>query len=412
MPWPYSRATGFLHRAPDATNKPRLSQDAKMNWFKLGLLCSVLLLLASGCASSNTANPSQVSASTASAGSSEAASAEQFGDSDSAALDQLWKTRLLDSVNTHSSGSFVLGPGDLLRIWVPPIEQHSVRVSEQNTIALPLLGEINVAGMTEKDLTEALTVRMAKYRYHPQVAVFLEQAEDRQVAVLGAVKVPGRYMLASPSDTMMTVISHAGGITDGAASRIFLIPAKTAAPMDKVATAQSPLTPASLRTDGIEAGPRTANVTTGAINGLDQDPLRRGYDPLVIDMSRPTGQRYLQIPARPGDVVLVPLAGEVTVQGWVDKPGSFKVTPNMTVLNSIAAAGGPKFTSSATLLREKSDGGKQAIALDLSKMKTGEQPDLPVEGGDVVVVERSVLGALPYSLSFLVQHVGIGVPLF
>jgi hypothetical protein len=45
-------------------------------------------------------------------------------------------------------------------------------------------------------------------------------------------------------------------------------------------------------------------------------------------------------------------------------------------------------------------------------MKSGEQPDLPVEGGDVIVVERSVLGAVPYSVYFLLQHVGLGLPMF
>jgi polysaccharide export outer membrane protein len=410
MARPYSPTYGFSHAAPDATNKPTFGQDAKMNRFQLGFLCSVLLLAGSACTSSVTANPPQMSASTASAGSPEA-SGGQFGDSDSAALEQLWKARLLDPANSRSSGSFVLAPGDLLRISVPPIEQHTVRVSEGNTIALPLLGEINVAGMTEKDLREALTARMAKYRYHPQVAVFLEQAEDRQVAVLGAVKVPGRYMLASPSDTMMTAISRAGGITEGAASRVFLIPAKSS-PMNKAAAAQPAITLASLGTNGIDPGQHVGNAATGPSSGSDQIPPGSGDDPLVIDISRPTGQRYLEIPARPGDVVLVPLAGEVTVQGWVDKPGSFKVTPDMTVLNAIASAGGPKFSSSATLLREKPGGSKQVIALDLSRMKAGEQPDPPVEGGDVVVVERSVLGAVPYSLSYLIQRVGFGVPLF
>ena len=203
----------------------------KMNQRASGLLCSALLLLASGCATSITPNPppaDRPAASSANAVAADTAVGQQFQDEDSAALDRLWKARQLDSADSPSSGSFVLGPGDLLRISIPPIEQRSVRVSEEDTIALPLLGEINVAGMTEKDLRAALAVRMAKYRYHPQVGVFLVRAEDRQVAVLGAVKTPGRYMLSSRSDTVMTVISRAGGITEGAASRIFLIPAPAA----------------------------------------------------------------------------------------------------------------------------------------------------------------------------------------
>jgi protein involved in polysaccharide export with SLBB domain len=393
-----------------------------MNPRASGLLCSTLLLLASGCATSVTSNTRAVDPTkTSSLNSSTAVSAvDQFQDEDSAALDGLWRARLRDSADSASSGSFVLGPGDLLRISIPPIAQRSVRVSEEDTIALPLLGEINVAGMTEKDLRRVLAIRMAKYRYHPQVEVFLEQAEDRQAAVLGAVRTPGRYTLTSRSDTVMTVISRAGGITDGAASRIFLIPAPApdghlgaAAPTVQFASPSSPtLKLISSRTERADAGAQVVNAGTRPPSELNPLPPQLGEEQLVINTSQASSQRYMEIPARPGDVVLVPLAGEVTVQGWVERAGSFKVTPKMTVLNAIAAAGGAQFSSSATLLRENSNGGKQALALDLSKMKSGEQPDPPVEGGDVIVVERSAVGALPYVASFIVQHVGLGLPVF
>jgi len=51
------------------------------------------------------------------------------------------------------------------------------------------------------------------------------------------------------------------------------------------------------------------------------------------------------------------------------------------------------------------------VPLDLTKIKRGEEPDIPVQGGDVVVVERSVAGAVPYSLYFLAQRIGLGVPI-
>ena len=398
----------------------------KMNRRASGLLCSALLLLVSGCASSGAPNPAETGSPTASSPSlapAESAASLQIQDDDSAALERLWKERMLDSANGVSTGSFVLGPGDLLLISVPLIDQlkdRKVRVSEEDTIALPLLGEINVAGMTEKDLRAALADRIGKYMYHPQVEVFLDQAEDRQVAVLGAVKTPGRYTLSSRSDTVMTLIGRAGGITEGAASRIFLMPAPvadvhttTAAPGVQVASATSPtILPISAGADRPGDGARDTNALANPSSGLDPLPAGLGGEQLVIDMSKPRSERFTQIPARPGDVVLVPLAGEVTVQGWVEKAGSFKVTTGMTVLSAIAAAGGPQFSSSATLLREQPNGGKHSIALDLSKVKSGEEPDLQVEGGDVIVVERSVVGALPYSVYFLVQHVGIGLPIF
>ena len=101
-------------------------------------------------------------------------------------------------------------------------------MSEEDTIALPLLGVINISGMTEADLRDELTRRVGNYVYKPQVGVFLEHTESRDVAVLGSVKNPGRYMLASRSDTIMTMISRAGGMTEEAASRIILVPAPRA----------------------------------------------------------------------------------------------------------------------------------------------------------------------------------------
>jgi hypothetical protein len=138
---------------------------------------------------------------------------------------------------------------------------------------------------------------------------------------------------------------------------------------------------------------------------------RTSIDRVVISLSRPSDQHYLNLPAKAGDVILVPAAGQVTVQGWVDKPGSFPITNGMTALGAIASAGGALFTSSATLLREQENGVKSSIPLNLSKIKQGQESDPEVHGGDVVMVERSAAGALPYSLYTIVSKMGIGIPI-
>src|SRR6202035_784000 len=110
-------------------------------------------------------------------------------------------------------------------------------------------------------------------------------------------------------------------------SRIFLVPApiadvhsKAAAPMVQVAAAGSPtLMPTSSGAEVAEGGARIAYAAPRRSSGLDPVPARPGDELFVIDMSQPRSQRYLEIPTRPGDVVLIPLAGEVTVQGWVQK---------------------------------------------------------------------------------------------
>ena len=347
------------------------------------------------------------------------------GDGDNgSAVATLWKSRMAGDAIDESPPSFTLGPGDLLRVSVPLIGQlkdRTVRVSEDGTIALPLVGVISVAGLTEQDLRDVLIHRVSKYMYHPEVEVFLQHTENRQVAVLGSVKKPGRYMLASRTDSIMTMISRAGGLNDDASTRIMLFPApKGTDPTgfescggEQAEASRRATLPFTLLAKNDATMTSLADVSEGSLSrsvapgGNTAEP---SSDRFVIDLSRPDNQRYLEMSARPGDVLVVPAAGEVTVQGWVDKPGAFKITPGLTVLGSVAAAGGPNFTSSATLLREQDDGSKLSVPLDLSKIKRGQEADLRVRGGDVIVVEKSVAGAVPYSVYFLLSKLYLGVP--
>jgi polysaccharide biosynthesis/export protein len=330
---------------------------------------------------------------------------------DSNDLEALWTSRMA-AQPSNAVSRFALGPGDMVRISVPQIPQlrdRTVRVSEESTIALPLVGEINVSGMSEEDLRNELTHRVSKDMYHPQVEVFLEHTENRQVAVIGAVKVPGRYTLASRSDTIMTMISRAGGLADESSTRIILIPA-IEAKAQGTAPQRAGLAPSpDMRMAEAEQARMSPVSMASSADPPDSLALRMMEHRVIIDTLAANEQRYLELPAMPGDVIIVPAAGEVTVQGWVDKPGSFKITPGMTTMGAIAAAGGANFSGSATLLREGEDGRKVQIPLDLSKLKSGEQPDVQVQSGDVVVVERSALGAVPYSLYFLAEHIGMGL---
>jgi hypothetical protein len=67
------------------------------------------------------------------------------------------------------------------------------------------------------------------------------------------------------------------------------------------------------------------------------------------------------------------------------------------------------FSSKAEVLRTNADGSRVAIPVDLSKVKAGTEPDVPVQAGDVVFVQRSVLGAVPYGLYTILTHFGTGL---
>lgn len=364
--------------------------------------CAPLFLFA---ACTNTASSEPVAAQRAlqstvtPAGGPSEAGLRQMDSGNHAKLQALWEQRMLEPDSEHNDAEFALGPGDLLIISAPQIPQlkrFTVRVSEDDSISLPLLGTISITGMTQQDLLADLSQRLRKYVYHPQVDIFLKRSENRTVAVWGAVKAPGRYMITSRSDSLIKMIERAGGITPNAAAQVILIPSAQAG-RDRLSNNQ----------DG--AGGSLTRVSVGEAS-IERDPISNdAVNEVILNTTLPQDQKYLRLLVRPGDVILVPKAGQVAVQGWVEKPGAFPITPGLTVLGSVAAAGGALFSSSATLLRQQSDGRTVEIPLDLSAIKSGEEPDPPVQGGDVIVVNRSLVGLLPYSLYFILQRTGTGI---
>jgi len=117
------------------------------------------------------------------------------------------------------------------------------------------------------------------------------------------------------------------------------------------------------------------------------------------------------MPARPGDVLLIPAAGTVTVVGWVRNPGSFAISPGMTVLAAISAAGGALFSWHAEVLRTDQNGERVVKRFGINDLENGVSTDIPVESGDVVIVEKSVIGAVPYALWQVFQRFGAGAGL-
>ena len=149
-------------------------------------------------------------------------------------LADLWLRRS----NEKADADFPVGAGDVLEISVPAIEElrtRTVRISGDGTIALPFIGKIPAAGLTEEELQQAMIERLKQYMYSPRVIVFVKEYRSRQVAVLGAVAKPGLVSIANGSDTLMDMLSQAGGIAPGADPKVYLIPAE---PVDKRAHAQ------------------------------------------------------------------------------------------------------------------------------------------------------------------------------
>ncbi len=120
---------------------------------------------------------------------------------------------------------YIIGPQDLLEIKVfelPELNQ-TVRVSEDGSITLPLLGSVQVGGLTKDGVEEKLKMLLeARWLKSAQVSVFIKEYQSRRVAVIGAVEKPGTYELIGRL-TLLQVISQAGGFKENAANEIYVL---------------------------------------------------------------------------------------------------------------------------------------------------------------------------------------------
>ena len=310
-------------------------------------------------------------------------------------LADLWRRR---SEKTPSS-DYPIGPGDVLQISVPAMEEikdRDVRVTADGTISLPFIGRVHAAGLTEAELAEQLLPRLKDYLRNPRVFIFVKEYNSRQVAVLGAVVRPGLYNLTSGSENIFDMISRAGGILPDAEPRIYLIP-----------------------TEPLKGDAAKEVVSTLPVGLLPKDPaspILKKTEPIVIDvkeLSYGGHQVYLSLPVRPGDTIMVPGGAQILVEGWVDKPGAFKMTPGLTVTGAVAAAGGvlyPADSSTVRVIRSASDTKRISLTVDLDKIKNGEMSDIGLQGGDIVQVSFSTAKVVPWGIyEFFKDIVRVGV---
>lgn len=310
-------------------------------------------------------------------------------------LASLWQERKRQGAGLD----YPVGAGDVIEISVPAMPEigaKTVRVSGEGTISLPFVGLIQAEGLREEELAHAIRTKLETYMYSPRVAIFIKEYRSRQVAVLGSVGKPGLYSLSSGADTIMDVVSRAGGILPVADPRIHFVPAE---PVEK------------------EKAKELALSLPKGVLAKDPSPLiLKKTDPIFIDIKELAyggNQIYLSLPVRPGDVIMVPGGGQILVEGWVEKPGAYAVTPGLTVSGIVVAAGGPSFpadTGRVKIFRAAQQGGKTVLVANLQDIKAGKEADITLQGGDIVEISSTTSKLIPYALyNFVTKIVNLGI---
>jgi protein involved in polysaccharide export with SLBB domain len=341
-------------------------------------------------------------------------------------LDELWRHRSADSA---SDEDYPIGPGDVLTASVPSIEElqgRKTRVSAKGTIELPLVGIVEVGGLTEDRVAQELDKKLGRFMFDPQASVFVEEYRNREVALVGAVNKPGLVLLDSPTETILDVLTQAGGVTSTAADDLILIPSEQGGKR-QIRSAALPQSPHSHNSpegdtrlasayDSTSGGHPAWAVASNAQNDAIKAMAIQDAHPISISLrstSLAGSGHYLNLPVRPGDVIVVPGGGEVMVVGWVQTPGHFVVGSGLTVLGAIGEAGGPMYaadTKEVTLIRSAKDGSKKTVALDLEAISRGHAQDVAVMANDVIDVPYSGWRIGPYIFYSVITRIGLAGP--
>src|SRR4051794_38540241 len=118
----------------------------------------------------------------------------------------------------EGDAQYVIGPEDVLDIavWSNTEISCTVPVRPDGMISLPLLNDLDAAGLTPMQLRAALITKLERYMPSPLVSVIVREVHSFKVTVIGEVKTPGRYELRSRT-TVLDVLAMAGGLSQYAA---------------------------------------------------------------------------------------------------------------------------------------------------------------------------------------------------
>jgi polysaccharide export outer membrane protein len=128
------------------------------------------------------------------------------------------------AVATPDQDKYLLGPEDAIEIsvWKEPDLTKQLVVRPDGKITYPLIGEVQAAGRTVKDLKEDILKRLEKFVTDAHVTVILLKAQNYKIFVTGKVNKPGEFLTGKPVNVMQA-IAMAGGLTPFASPRSIMV---------------------------------------------------------------------------------------------------------------------------------------------------------------------------------------------
>ncbi len=253
---------------------------------------------------------------------------------------------------------YKLGPGDVVVVSVFGVDELSDmegQLDSQGRVYLPLVGKVSLEGLTVSGAQKVLEKAYSNYIKSPKVSIFIKEYRSYRVSVLGRVNKPDVYTLRG-GRTILDVLAMAGGLTDDASHSIILI------------------SPSRGKSEVIDLDSLVGNS--------EENPS--------MSQSRKPSPRSLILNS--GDVVYIPRADSIFVDGYVNHPGSFPLSNPLTLTQAIALAGGMRDEADSRnvyIYRLGNDGRRFAVRVDLDEIRSGKMQDPLLQNNDVVLVPSS-----------------------
>ena len=250
-----------------------------------------------------------------------------------------------------------LGSGDTLRLSVfgRPEVSGQFLIGPDGVVTIPLIGNLMLNDSTREEAQQRISQQLRGYFTRPYVTLAVDDYGSNQVTVLGRVQNAGRQKFPAPP-TLAEVLANAGAMPI----------------LDKQAT-------------------------------LTRCAIIRGREKLIwVDLKALlNGDLAYNIVMKRGDIVFIPDSSEtaVYVLGAVPKPGSYRLSPHMSVLDALAQAGGPDENAKPEAIGIYRAGARQVETISFNDLIAPQRAvNFGLEDGDVVFVPRSGVADLGYFL--------------
>lgn len=266
--------------------------------------------------------------------------------------------RLLAEFESEVDPVYLLGEGDHLSLSVWDRREYEAKhvVGPDGRISIPLAGSLRVSQLSRDEAAEVIARALRQYYTAPVVHLSVEQYMSNRITVLGRVQNPGAINF-DKVPTILEVLARAGALPV----------------MDKQAT-------------------------------LTRCAIFRGRDKVIwVDLKELLSHSdpAYNIRLKQNDLIYIPDSNDtsVYVMGAVARPGAYRLTPDMSLLDALSQAGGANEDAAAQQIAVYRPSRKAVLRAPLGALMTGDKKaNFALEEGDIVYVPKSGLAEAGYVL--------------